>query len=259
MLTSGFQNRLLLAAVLVSLMGLLQPTAAAADPSCGSLNRLAVALHFADVIFPELKGKEFNVSLSHGNGGFIDSASEMDALQLRFETPTWQPPGETNEKLDAVLNETMEKGGVTLPFYLYFSFIELHPPILPRRLACHPVEFSSDAGERQMRKVQETLDPHPDWSNAQELEEARKLGLRYGPEDKEAVLRLIPLKELRKFYGPLKVTSADFSMNGGRKCSGCSFTDPTWRVSLSATHAVRWLSITIEPFFGRITNLSTGE
>lgn len=222
------------------------------------MDRFAVALHFAEAIFPELKDKELNISLSHGTGGFIHSASEMDDLQLLVETPTWHPPGETNEKLDAVLNETMEKGGVRLPFYFYLSFIELHPPTLPRRLACHPVEFRSDAAGKQMRDLSNAIEPHPDWSDAQELEQARKLGLRYGPEDKDTVLRVVPLKELRQFYGPLKIKSAQFFMNGGQKCAGCSFVYPRWVVSLSGgvTHG---LSITIEPFFGRITDLSSGE
>lgn len=258
-MASAFHIQLCWTAVVVSILGLLQPSIASANESCGSLERFAVALRFAEVIFPELKGKELNISLSHGTGGFIDSASEMDDLQLRFDKPTWHSPGETNEKSDAVLTETMERGGVRLPFYLYLSFIEMNPPAMPRRLACHPINFTSNAGHEQMRRVQEALDPHPEWSDAQELEEARKLGLRYGPEDKNAVLRLIPLKQLSQFYGPLKIESAEFSMNAGGKCSGCSFAYPTWDVTVSGPGPVRSLSITIEPFFGRITSLSSGE
>jgi hypothetical protein len=258
MLTSGSQN-LVLSAALLSLLSLLQPPTAAGQAICGSVDRFAVALQFAEVIFPELKGKELSVSLSHGNGGFVESASQIDDLQLRFDKPTWHPPGETNEKSDAILTEAMEKTGIGLPFYVYFSFIEMNPPIMPRRLACYPLKFTSDAGHEQMRKAQEAIEPHPEWSDAQEVEEARKLGLRYGPGSKDAVLRLIPLKELSQFYGPLTVKSAQFFMNGGQKCAGCSFVLPLWEVKVLAAHDARWLSITVEPFFGRITNLSSGE
>jgi hypothetical protein len=172
MLASAFPNRLLLA-VLLSLTGLLPQRLAAANESCGSVDRFVVALHFAEVIFPELKEKELNISLSHGRGGFIDSASEMDDLQLGFDKPTWHAPGETNEKSDALLVATMEKGGVKLPLYLFFGFVESNPPTLhPRRLACHPVEFTSDAGEKQTRDIAKAIEPHPEWSDAQELEEA---------------------------------------------------------------------------------------
>ena len=213
---------------------------------------------FAGAVFPELKNKELNISLSHGTGGFVESASEIDDLQLRFDKPTWHPPGETNEKSDALLVETMKRGGIGLPFDLHFSFIEINPAKIPRRLACRPVNFTSDAGHEQMRRVQEALDPHPDWSDAQELEEARRLGLHYGPKDKDAVLRLIPLRGLSQFFGPLKIKKAEFSMNAGGKCSGCSFAYPTWDITLSGASA-HGISIMVEPFFGRITSLSAGE
>jgi hypothetical protein len=259
MATSAFLNRFILA-VAAALLFLLRPPIAGADEACGSAGRLAVSLRFSEALFPELKDRELDVALSEGMGGFFTSASEADGFHLRFDKPTWHPPGETNEKSNVVLSGTMEKGGIGLPFYLYFSFIEIHPPSLwPRRLACHPVEFSSDAGHEQMRKAQEAIDPHPEWSDAQELEEARKLGLRYGPEAKDAVLQLIPLKDLSEFYGPLKITTAEFFINGGQKCAGCSFVLPRWEIKLSAPDNVRWLSITVEPFFGRITNLTTGE
>lgn len=258
MFTWSLQNRSLLAVFAMPVLLLLQPLTASAG-NCGSADRTMVALHFAEVIFPELKGKEFDIGLSAGMGSIFVGPSEADGFHLVLDKPTWHPPGETNEKSDATLTEALEKVGIDLPFYLYFSFIEMRQPVLPRRLACRPVELRTDTIEPYMLRAQKAIDPHPDWTDAQELEEARKLGLRYGPEDKEAVLRLIPLKELSKFYGPLKITNAEFFMNGGQKCTSCSFVLPRWEVKVSAPRAVRWLSITVEPFFGRITNLSSGE
>ncbi len=235
----------------------LPSTAAVATDVCGSADRMAVALRFVQTVYPELKGRDLAIALTNTQGDL--AASEADDLGLRFDKPTWHPPGETNGKSDAMLAETMENMGITLPFPLRVSFIETAPPIWPRRLACHPIEFRGEAGLQKMGRLQETINPHPEWSDAQELEEARRVGLRYGPEDKDVVLRLIPLKELVQFYGPLKIKSAEFFMNGGRKCAGCSFVLPRWEIKLSATHATGWLSITIEPFFGRITSLSSGE
>ncbi|MGH9529381.1 MAG: hypothetical protein ACRD2S_05610 [Terriglobales bacterium] len=54
-----------------------------------------------------------------------------------------------------------------------------------------------------LEKVWSAIDPHPEWSDEEELKVARKLGLRYGPQDKAAILRKLPLKELARFYGPL--------------------------------------------------------
>jgi hypothetical protein len=238
---------------------LLSPAIATAN-DCGSLDRLAIALRFAQALYPELRGMELGVSLSHGSGGFIASPTQADGLQLRLDyKDRWHPPDETVDHYYAAQMEAIRNSGLELPLTLYFSFIEMRQPVMPRRLACRPVELRSDVGEKQMRDVANAIEPHPEWSDAQELEQARKLGLHYGPEDKDAVLQLVPLKELSRLYGPLKIKSAQFFMNGGQKCAGCSFVLPRWEVKVSATHDVRWLSITIEPFFGRITNLSSGE
>jgi hypothetical protein len=246
----------LLLSILSSLI--LMPIVAPGE-ECGSADRLAVALRFAEAVIPELKNQEVDISISEGMGSFFSDASEADGFHLRFDKPTWRPPGETNQVPSAALTEAMGKAGLAMPFELYFDFIEMRPPLYPRRLACHPVVFRSEALPPLMRKLHETVDPHPEWSDAQELDQARKLGLRYGPEKKEAVLRLIPLKELEQFYGKLRVKSAEFSINAGGKCDGCSFVYARWDISLSAAGTSRGLSVVVEPFLGRITSLSSSE
>jgi len=225
----------------------LSPAIATAN-DCDSMGRLAIALRFAHALYPELRGKELGISLSHGSGGFIASPTQADGLQLRLDhKDLWHPPDETVDQYYAGQMESIRNSGLELPLTLYFSFVEMRQPVMPRRLACRPVEFRSDLGDRKLGDVSRVIEPHPEWSDAQELEEARKLGLRYGPEEKDAVLRLIPLKELSQFYGPLRITGAEFFMNGGGKCAGCSFVLPRWEIKVSAPHGVRWLSLTIEP------------
>lgn len=246
------------------LSGMIQSASAVPADSCGSLDRLKVALTFAQVMYPDLKDKEFTVSLSHGNGPFINSPIQADDMRIGLDIENedmWHPPGETANQYYRDQIEPMQGSGIELPLYLYFSFIDLRGTLEPRRrhLTCKPLEFRSNASEKKLRDVAKIIEPHPEWSDAQELEEARKLGLRYGPEDKDSVLPLIPLNEMSQFYGPLKIKSAEFLMNGGQKCSGCSFVLPRWEVKVSATHGVGWLSITVEPFFGRITSLSSGQ
>jgi hypothetical protein len=64
------------------------------------------------------------------------------------------------------------------------------------------------------------------------------------------------LKKPAQFYGPLRVKSAEFKMNGGGKCPGCSFADTRWYITLSGPSATRGLLILVEPFFGRVTSIS---
>ena len=89
------------------------------------------------------------------------------------------------------------------------------------------------------------------------LKAARIHGLRYGPEKKADVLRLIPLKALATFYGPLRVKSAKFEIYGNTiKCEGCDFADLRWYIKAEVVGTPRKLQIVIEPFEGKIVNLS---
>jgi hypothetical protein len=258
MVTPFFRIRSLRATlVLVLLSGLLQPAIVAADDSCGSVSRLIISLRFAQVLYPELKGKEFGIAVSPGTGSFVAGRTEADDLAVRLDDEgLWHPPDEKPNQYYAGQTEATRTSGIELPLYLYFSFIDVRGTLKARHLACQPVHFTSDVGHIQMEKVKSTLARHPEWSDAQELEVARKLGLRFGPEDKSALLRLIPLKELSSFYGPLKIKSATFSMNAGTKCAGCSFAGPAWYISAAKVNTGQGLSLVIEPFFGRISSLT---
>jgi hypothetical protein len=248
------QIRSLLAAVaLVSLPGLLQAAFGVPVSGCGSVDRVIVALRFVQALFPELKGKEFSVSFSPGHGTFVSGPTDADNLTIRFDKHIWHPPGEP----DVALSSASASDGIELPFYLYFSFIDVRSGSAEhRQLACRPLEFTSTAGHTQMEKTWSAIDPHPEWSDEEELSVARKLGLRYGPEEKSAILQKLPLKELAKFYGQLRIKHVEFSMNAGGKCKGCSFADARWYITLSRVGSPRGLLLVVEPFFGKITSIS---
>jgi hypothetical protein len=258
MQTSIFQIRFVRAAfALAFLSGLLQPAFAVPGGNCGAVDRLTVALRFAQVLFPELKGKEFSVTLSSGNGDFVSGPTDTSDFSVRFDKPMWHPTVNGKLQPDTEQSPATLGDGVDLPFDLYFDFIRAN--VAARKLECHPLEFTSKAGYEQMEKVRSAIDPHPEWSDEEELRVARKLGLRFGPEDKSATLKKLPLNELAKLYGPLRIYSARFSMNGGSKCTGCSFVYPRWDITLSGIGAPRGLLIVVEPFFGRITSISDSE
>jgi hypothetical protein len=236
---------------------LLQPAFAAPSDTCGSVDRLIVALRVARILYPELKGKEFGISISHGTGTFASGATEADDLALRIDHENlWHPPDETAEEYYAQQIVSTQRHGIEFPLYLYFSFIDTHGPIKPRHLTCFPLQFRSDVNQGQMKKVQMALNSHPDWSDEEELKAAMQLGLRYGPGDKATILRLLPLDDLSKIYGPLQIKSVRFSLNVGRKCQACSFADPSWNIAVSEVGTSRSLFIVVEPFFGKITSIS---
>jgi hypothetical protein len=241
--------------VLALTSALLVPNVAVCADSCGSLERLTVALRFAQAVYPELKGKDFGVSFSPGNGTFVSVPTQADYFMIRVDNPIWLPPGETVGQYYAADLQAVRSSGIELPLNLSFDFIKVGPSMKRRELACHPLKFTGDVGYTQMEKVWRAINPHPEWSDAEELETARKLGLRYGPEDKDALLQLIPLKDLSRFYGPLQIKNAEFRMNGGQKCAGCSFANPNWYITASEVGSTHGLLIIVEPFFGKITSI----
>src|SRR5271156_2461043 len=241
------------ALALVFLSGLPQSAFAVPGVNCGAADRLTVSLRLAQVLFPELKGKEFSVTLSSGSGDFVSGPIDTSDFSIRFDKPIWRPTVNGKPQPDTEQSPATLGGGVDLPFDLYFDFIRAN--VNARELVCHPLKFTSEVGHQQMEKVRREIDPHPEWSDEEELRVARKLGLRFGPEEKSAVLKKLPLNQLVKLYGPLRIHSASFSMNGGIKCTGCSFVYPRWDITLSGIGTPRWLLIVIEPFFGRVTSM----
>jgi hypothetical protein len=247
--------RTLLAAVaLVSLSGILQSAPTVTGSNCGAVDRLTIALRFAQILYPELKGKEFSVTFVPGTGPFISSPTDTSDFRLRFDKPIWHPTVNGKLQPDTEQSQATVDGGIELPFDLYFYFIR--PDVSARELTCHPVKFTSEAGHKQMERVRSAIEPHPEWSDEEELKVARKLGMLYGPDDSGAILQRLPLKELAEFYGSLQVKNIEFRMNGGTKCTGCSFVNPSWYITLSEVGTPRGLLVVVEPFFGKITSVS---
>jgi len=77
-------------------------------------------------------------------------------------------------------------------------------------VSCRPLQFRNDKESKQMKEAQTVINAHPEWTDAEESEAVNKLGLRFGPKSRNAVLGLVPLKDLTRLYGPLRITKAEF-------------------------------------------------
>ena len=81
-----------------------------------------------------------------------------------------------------------------------------------------------------------------------------------GPKEQQGllVLGLVPFKDLSRLYGPLWITKAEFVMNGGGKCAGCSFADLRWWINADQVDTQRADNYrTIQPSHGKINCIST--
>jgi hypothetical protein len=148
---------------------------------------------------------------------------------------------------------------VELPLHLQFDFVRTVSDkagnTVGRELTCQPWEFSNTFGGKQLHEAWDIINAHPEWTDEQDLEAARKLDMRFGPEKKADLLRMLPLKELSGIYGPLQTTVANFK-TASLKEPGASFADLHWYVRAKRVSSEKSLAIMVEPFHGRIISIT---
>lgn len=64
--------------------------------------------------------------------------------------------------------------------------------------------------QEEYDRVKKLVESHPEWTDAQDVAALMKAGARYGAEEKEKLLRAIPLNDLEKLFGKMTVVSAEF-------------------------------------------------
>ena len=112
----------------------------------------------------------------------------------------------------------------------------------------------------RLERLTMELDEHPDWPDARLVKALKAAGAKYGPDDREAFLRALPLKELEPCTGPMEVTSARFDLRfnadeGGKpKAILTWFVDAKWHSPDGRYEADR--TMTFEPFEGALIDYS---
>jgi hypothetical protein len=87
-------------------------------------------------------------------------------------------------------------------------------------------------GSKEIHEAAELINAHPEWTDAQDVEAATKLGMRFGPDKNADLLRMLPLKGLSSICGPLQITEANFII-AGLKEPGSSFADLHWFITVA--------------------------
>lgn len=176
----------------------------AAD-DCGSLDRVTHAIRLAQILNPELKRGDFNLQFSSGSGPLTGPTDARSVLISVDKPPSY--PGKTINEPDPEHLSQSETANVGLPLYLEFEFAESVVGktgyVVGTKISCNPVKFLNRVGTKQIHDAADVINAHPEWTDAQYLEAAKKLGMRFGPDKKTDLLRILPLKELSSMYGPL--------------------------------------------------------
>ncbi len=103
--------------------------------------------------------------------------------------------------------------------------------------------------------VKQLVGFHPEWTEAQDIAALLKAGATYGPDEKAALFKTIPLEKLQKLLGKITITSAEFE----------TVTDDDqrfpllhWSVNADIEFAdgtQRSYKLIFEPFNGALTNI----
>lgn len=230
--------------------------AAFGTDNCGSLDRAANAIHMAEVLYSELKGGEFSLQFSQGKAGPLSGPTDAMSIVIAVDKVVQRPPGQPGKHSESELDHSSEP---ELPLYLEFNFVRTIFDKVGTRLGtestCQPWEFSNAVGSKQIHDAWVIINAHPEWTDEQDLEAARRLGMRFGPDKKADLLRTLPLKELSSIYGPLQITEASFRV-AGLKEPETSFADLHWLITAKCVGTKNSLLIMVEPFHGKIIGMS---
>lgn len=225
---------------------------------CGSLDRLTIAIRMAEVLYPELKGQELSLQFSEGTGGPPSNVTDVRSLQIVVDKPQWRPRGdrEVDSKNDKTPLTGAQNLHIQMPLYLGFNFINFRAAENGEPdLVCRPLQFMNNVASAQMQKARAIINAHPEWTDDQDLEAARKLGLRYGPAHKTDLLQQLPLRVLSSFYGPLQIKNAEFHIAGNNTKKG-DFAELRWYIAATPVGTSKMLTIFVEPFHGKIVAIS---
>lgn len=220
---------------------------ARAGDRCGSVDRIKIAFRLTEVIYPETKDRELDISLGNGYSGPAACPTDARAVMITVGKDSWLVYGKPAPETEKFFNET----GLELPFHLRFDFIEgekRFPDCLPDVLNDHPSDERFNA--------EHLMQSHPEWSAEEALAAVKKGGLRFGPNDKQKLLQGLPLKELAEIYGPLRIADAKFDlMQEHEKDAEWWFTVLEWDISAKVVGSRRTVRIAVDPFTGRIFSI----
>jgi hypothetical protein len=111
--------------------------------------------------------------------------------------------------------------------------------------------FLSDEKQQALAKL---VDEHPEWSEAQMTDALSAAGAKFGPNQKEALLARLPLKELESILGKIEMRPAQFKFRGNTEPPFYAIMD--WSIHFRATKDGRIdeYTVSLEPFNGRVVS-----
>jgi hypothetical protein len=124
----------------------------------------------------------------------------------------------------------------------------------------HGMRMTGPVPRGRQDKFEKLIEKYPDWSTAQVVEALKEAGAKFGPDQKEQVIKTLPLGGLRPYMGDLKVESARFVLKDARdwKQLAIALGGAFWVVHITATlpsGGTYYYWFAIEPFEGKVMSI----
>jgi hypothetical protein len=208
-----------------------------AEGNCGSLDRIGVATRLIQMLYPGTGGTEVSFEIS---GGATDARNFVIVLReleagVRAGNPARDPGKEVLE----------------FPLYFDFNFVK------GGEVACRPIVFRRNGDDKVFEETVANINAHPELTDSEVLDLAKRRGLRFDGSKKVAVLKNLPWHRLESIYGKLRFKTAVFNITSEHeKSAKYSFGQLWWNITAEEVGTTRTLGIFVEPFRGRIDALS---
>jgi len=205
---------------------------------------LRVAQRFLRMLYPELKDEKYIMT--------IIASSPFDS-DLSFLSTFGVSVGPTERMLrstpDAELksNRYWEKSEV---LRASFQFRKSSESIDNVYIEFIPLNAKS-------KLLLDQVNSHQKWSDQQVAASMKKAGAKFGPNDRDALLKKVPTEALEPFIGQFRIESSEFHLR--HEQSPRSLAELYWEVDgeseLQSGQKAHWTLI-LEPFTARLTSLT---
>jgi hypothetical protein len=205
---------------------------------------LTFAHDFLQVFYPELFDKEHRITLAVTTPG-NDAWLELGGVFFTVTSANVSPVNKLISPDPETTDHVILGGSFWLPPIEYGRVRELHA-------------YSDAVHQRQREQLHDLVASHPEWSNTQIANALKQAGARFGPDDKEAFVKSLPLNKAERFLGKIKITSVEFDYPRRDQNGRFTLINLSWIVQAEAelpdgTHPT--YTIVFEPFEGKLTDL----
>jgi hypothetical protein len=234
---------------------ILQSVYANAFASCGTVERSVSALELSRALYPGLKGKDLRLTISDGWLVGPEGTTDARAFRLTFEKSTSSDKEKANSDPSPTNDREFGTEAEDVPLSIQFRF---DTAAAKNDAMCAPVALMILSDNDRLQSAEELAIQHPKWSDDDLISALKGRGLEFGPQDKAALMKHLPLRQLRSYYGPLRIREVKFILlnDEQRKLLGKHFMELQWYLDITEVRTKQNLAINVDAFTGRIRGLA---